>query len=384
MGIKGLNAIISEHVPSAIRKSDIKTFFGRKVAIDASMSLYQFLIAVRQQDGGQLTNDAGETTSHLMGMFYRTLRMIDNGIKPCYVFDGKPPQLKSHELSKRSERRAATEKQLAEAQDMAEKIKHQRRLVKVTPQHNDEAKKLLKLMGIPYVTAPCEAEAQCAELAKAGKVYAAASEDMDTLCYRTPFLLRHLTFSEAKKEPIHEINTETVLKGLDLTLDQFIDLGIMLGCDYCDSIRGVGPKTALKLISEHGSLEKIVDWIKQTEEADGKSKFKVPENWPYQEARELFTKPDVLPGNDIDLKWVAPDEEGLIKYLCEEKLFSEERVKSGIQRLKKSLKSGTQGRLDGFFKPVEKTKEQLKKAADKQKLLKKQQQKKKTGRVSKR
>ncbi|EDO17758.1 hypothetical protein Kpol_1033p65 [Vanderwaltozyma polyspora DSM 70294] len=368
MGIKGLNAIISEHVPSAVRKSDIKTFFGRKVAIDASMSLYQFLIAVRQQDGGQLTNEAGETTSHLMGMFYRTLRMIDNGIKPCYVFDGKPPVLKSHELSKRTARREETEKKLQEATDQAEKMKQERRLVKVSKEHNDEAKQLLELMGIPYITAPCEAESQCAELAKCGKVYAAASEDMDTLCYRTPYLLRHLTFSEAKKEPIHEIDTELVLKGLDLTLEQFVDLGIMLGCDYCDSIKGVGPVTALKLIKEYGSLEKIIEYI---ESDSSNSKWKIPNDWPYKDARELFLKPDVINGNEVELKWQPPNEKGLIDFLCGEKKFSEERVKSGIERLKKGLKSGVQGRLDGFFQVVPKTKEQLAKAAAKAKAAKK-------------
>ena len=73
---------------------DIKTLFGRKVAIDASMSIYQFLIAVRQRDGEMLMNDAGETTSHLMGFFYRTIRIVENGIKPAYVFDGRPPELK--------------------------------------------------------------------------------------------------------------------------------------------------------------------------------------------------------------------------------------------------------------------------------------------------
>lgn len=368
MGIKGLNSIISEHVPTAVRKSDIKTFFGRKVAIDASMSLYQFLIAVRQQDGGQLTNENGETTSHLMGMFYRTLRMIDNGIKPCYVFDGKPPVMKSHELTKRTARREETEKKLAEATEQAEIIKHERRLVKVTKEHNDEAKKLLELMGIPFITAPCEAESQCAELAKKGKVYAAASEDMDTLCYRTPYLLRHLTFSEAKKEPIHEIDTETVLKGLDLTLEQFIDLGIMLGCDYCESIKGVGPVTALKLIKEHGSLENIIEFIQAQ---DSNNKWKIPENWPYKEARELFLNPDVINGNEVDLKWKPPQEDALIQYLCTEKRFSEERVKAGIKRLQKGLKSGTQVRLDGFFQVVPKTKEQLAAAAAKAKSAKK-------------
>ncbi|CAI4577232.1 AAC_collapsed_G0032600.mRNA.1.CDS.1 [Saccharomyces cerevisiae] len=361
MGIKGLNAIISEHVPSAIRKSDIKSFFGRKVAIDASMSLYQFLIAVRQQDGGQLTNEAGETTSHLMGMFYRTLRMIDNGIKPCYVFDGKPPDLKSHELTKRSSRRVETEKKLAEATTELEKMKQERRLVKVSKEHNEEAQKLLGLMGIPYIIAPTEAEAQCAELAKKGKVYAAASEDMDTFCYRTPFLLRHLTFSEAKKEPIHEIDTELVLRGLDLTIEQFVDLCIMLGCDYCESIRGVGPVTALKLIKTHGSIEKIVEFIESGE--SNNTKWKIPEDWPYKQARMLFLDPEVIDGNEINLKWSPPKEKELIEYLCDDKKFSEERVKSGISRLKKGLKSGIQGRLDGFFQVVPKTKEQLAAAA---------------------
>ncbi|SJM83167.1 probable Flap endonuclease 1 [Zygosaccharomyces bailii] len=377
MGIKGLNAIISEHVPSAVRKSDIKAFFGRKVAIDASMSLYQFLIAVRQQDGAQLSTESGETTSHLMGMFYRTLRMIDNGIKPCYVFDGKPPILKAHELGKRADKRESTEKKLAEAIDQAEKMKQERRLVKVSPEHNKEAQYLLQLMGIPFIVAPCEAEAQCAELAKAGKVYAAASEDMDTLCYRTPYLLRHLTFSEAKKEPIHEIDTELVLQGLELTQKQFIDLGIMLGCDYCESIRGIGPVTALKLIKEYGSLEKIVEYI-QSGEAN--NKWKIPEDWPFQEARELFLQPDVLDAKNIDLKWSPPDEEKLVDFLCKEKKFNEDRVRSGVKRLQKGLKSGVQVRLDGFFQKVPKTKEQLAASAAKAKAAKK---KAKNGRISK-
>lgn len=375
MGIKGLNGIIMENAPLAIRKSEIKAFFGRKVAIDASMSLYQFLIAVRQTDGTQLLNENGETTSHLMGVFYRTLRMVDNGIKPCYVFDGKPPVLKKHELDKRTERRKDTEKKLQEATDLNEKIKQERRLVKVSKEHNDEAKHLLKLMGIPYVEAPSEAEAQCAELAKGGKVYAAASEDMDTLCYRTPFLLRHLTFSEAKKEPIQELDIEKILESLELTIEQFIDLGIMLGCDYVESIKGVGPVTALKLIKEHGSLENIVEHIQNND-----TKWKIPEDWQYKEARELFLNPDVIPCKDVDLKWNTPDEEGLIKYLCEDKKFSEERVRSGIKRLQKGLKSGTQVRLDGFFKVVPKTKEEMAKATARAKAL----QKSKKGKVTKR
>lgn len=186
------------------------------------MSIYSFLIAVRS-DGQQLMNDTGETTSHLMGMFYRTLRMVDNGIKPLYVFDGAPPKLKSGELAKRFQRKQTAQEGLEEAKETgtAEDIeKFSRRTVRVTREHNAECQRLLKLMGIPYIVAPTEAEAQCAVLAKAGKVYAAASEDMDTLCFDSPILLRHLTFSEQRKEPIQEIHLDKVLEGLNMERKQ--------------------------------------------------------------------------------------------------------------------------------------------------------------------
>lgn len=186
------------------------------------MSIYSFLIAVRSE-GQQLMSDSGETTSHLMGMFYRTLRMVDNGIKPLYVFDGAPPKLKSGELAKRGARKAEAHEAHEEAKETgtAEDIeKFSRRTVRVTREHNAECKQLLKLMGIPYIDAPTEAEAQCAVLARAGKVYAAASEDMDTLCFEAPILLRHLTFSEQRKEPIQEIHLSKALEGLNMDRNQ--------------------------------------------------------------------------------------------------------------------------------------------------------------------
>jgi len=186
------------------------------------MSLYSFLVAVRSE-GQQLTSETGETTSHLMGMFYRTLRIADNGIKPVYVFDGAPPKLKSGELAKRFQRKSEAQEAHEEAKETgtAEEIeKFSRRTVRVTREHNAEAQKLLKLMGVPYINAPTEAEAQCAVLAKAGKVFAAASEDMDTLTFASPVLLRKLTFSEQRKEPIQEIHLDKVLEGMEMEMPQ--------------------------------------------------------------------------------------------------------------------------------------------------------------------
>ncbi|KAL2793314.1 flap endonuclease 1 [Aspergillus keveii] len=355
MGIKHLYQVIAENAPDAIKAGDIKNHFGRKVAIDASMSIYSFLIAVRSE-GQQLMSDTGETTSHLMGMFYRTLRMVDNGIKPLYVFDGAPPKLKSGELAKRSARKLEATEAHEEAKETgtAEDVeKFSRRTVRVTREHNAECKKLLKFMGIPYIDAPTEAEAQCAVLARAGKVYAAASEDMDTLCFDSPILLRHLTFSEQRKEPIQEIHLDKALEGMGMDRNQFIDLCILLGCDYLEPIPKVGPNTALKLIREHETLEKVVESI----ENDPKHKLVMPESWPYQDARELFIKPDVRDANDpeCDFKWEAPDIEGLVDFLVKDKGFNEDRVRNGAARLQKNLKTAQQSRLEGFFKPVAKT-----------------------------
>jgi len=350
MGIKDLSKLIADVAPKSIKESEIKHYFGRKVAIDASMSLYQFLIAVRS-DGAQLTNADGETTSHLMGTFYRTIRMIDNGIKPVYVFDGKPPTMKSGELDKRMAKRADAEAALEKAKEEGneeEVDKQSRRLVKVSKEHVEDCKKLLKFMGVPFVNAPCEAESQCAELVKKGKVWAVGTEDMDALTFGTKVLLRHLTFSEARKMPIKEINLEQVLEGLEMTQAEFIDLCILLGCDYCEKIRGMGPKNALKAIQVHKNIETVIENL-------DKKKHTVPENWLFAGARQLFTEPDVTPGEEFEFKWEKPDVEGLVKYMCEEKGFDEQRIRNGATKLSKARDVKPQARMDSFFKVLPST-----------------------------
>jgi len=160
---------------------------------------------------------------------------------------------------------------------------------------------------------------------------------MDTLCIDAPVLLRHLTFSEQRKEPIQEIFLEKVLSGLGMDREQFIDLCILLGCDYCEPIPKVGPNTAFKLIKEYGSLEKVVEYI----QTDPKKRYVLPENWPYEDVRTLFFEPDVKKPEECEFSWEQPDVEGLVKFLVE-KGFSEERVRNGATRLQKSNKSAQQ------------------------------------------
>jgi len=186
MGIKGLTKLLSDHAPGCMREQKFEGYLDRKVAIDASMHIYQFMMVVGRQGDQQLTNDAGEVTSHLQGMFMRTCRMLEAGIKPVYVFDGKPPTMKGGELAKRKDKRDQAEVDLAKAKESgdAEMIeKMSKRTVRVSREQSQEVMRLARLLGLPVLEAPCEAEATCAALCSAGLVYAAASEDMDTLCF---------------------------------------------------------------------------------------------------------------------------------------------------------------------------------------------------------
>ncbi|XP_020684247.1 flap endonuclease 1-A isoform X1 [Dendrobium catenatum] len=361
MGIKGLTKLLADYAPKAMKEQKFESYFGRKIAIDASMSIYQFLIVVGRTGTEMLTNESGEVTSHLQGMFSRTIRLLEAGIKPVYVFDGQPPDLKKQELAKRYIRRDDATKDLATAVEEGNKEeieKFSKRTVKVTKQHNEDCKRLLRLMGVPVIEAPCEAEAQCAALCKSDKVYAVASEDMDSLTFGAPKFLRHLMDPSSKKIPVMEFEVGKVLLELGFTMDQFIDLCILCGCDYCDSIKGIGGQTALKLIRQHGSIENVLENL-------SKDRYHIPENWPYQEARQLFKDP-LVNLETPELKWTAPDEEGLVAFLVNENGFNHDRVVKATEKIKAAKDKGSQGRMESFFKPVINTSEPLKRKQPRQ------------------
>lgn len=410
MGIKGLAKLLSDEAPDCIREVPLSSLQGRKIAVDASMAIYQFLIAVRSggpnQQATMLTNADGETTSHIQGIFNRTIRFIVEGIRPVYVFDGKPPQFKSGELLKRREKRAKAEEALKAAEevgDVEEQDKQSKRLVRAGTKENEDCIRLLGLMGVPVIRAPCEAEAQAASLARSGKVYATATEDMDALTFRTPVQVRKMTFANAKNSDVQQIDYAKAISGLGISHDQFVDLCILLGCDYCETIRGIGPKTALRLVREHGNIEtilkninrekhavpesyepnearkrKLADGRKTDEEEDGgddaaRAKAEnddiddedddiVP---VYVEARHLFNNHEVLPDSEIDLKWKECQPEPLKAFLVDEMGFNPDRVQSSIEKLQKAFKATTkpQSRMDSFFTVKSNPENDAKKAA---------------------
>jgi len=372
--VKDLIKLISDNAPGAIIKIDFESLFNRKIVFDAPVSIYQFLVAVQVVEkstgtSSTLTDKYGNTTSHINGLFYRTIKMMSNGIIPIFVFDGEAPEMKSEELKRRSERREEALEEIEKAKESGdvERINIlNKRTVKVTKEIIDDCKKLLRLMGIPVVEAKSEAEAQCAEFVKAGIAWATGSEDSDTLVCGSPILLKHLSFSDQKKKPVLQINLDKVLEGLELTYDQFVDVSILLGCDFCPRIKGIGPKRALDFIKKYKTIENVLKNL-------DKEKYSIPVPYHFEEARRLFKQPDVFPPSSFQTDVVDVNEEGLIQFMVEEKGFNLDRIKNNIEKLKKCKTTTIQTRITDFFKitpsPKKETKKKVKLTPKKKKSI---------------
>lgn len=321
-------------------------FSGWIVAIDAYNALYQFLSIIRQPDGTPLLDRMGRITSHLSGILYRTTNLIENGIKPVYVFDGKPDELKNNTIA---QRKAVKEKAMKEYEEAIEKgdmetarIKAQQ-TSRLTWDMVDETKKLLGLMGIPYVQAPSEGEAQASYMNSKGHVNATASQDYDSLLFGAPFLIRNLTITGRRKLPRKRIyvnidpeiiDLDKNMKVLNISRKQLVDLAILVGTDFNPGIKGIGAKKALKLIHQYGTIENII-------RAKG---YEIPN---YERIREIFLNPEVT--DDYELRWRNPDVEGIKAYLCGKRDFSESRVASALNRLLEARKKAGQKTLDQWF-----------------------------------
>ena len=325
---------------------ELEDLIGKAVAIDAFNTLYQFLSIIRQPDGTPLMDRNGKITSHLSGLFYRSVNIMEVGIKPIYVFDGKPPELKGRTISERIERREKAEKEWKEALEAGNieeaKIWSQQSS-RLTQEMVEQSKRLLDLMGVPWVQAPSEGEAQAAYMAKRGNVYGSASQDFDSLLFGTPRLIRNLTITGKRKLPRKNVYKEIkpeiieldkVLSSLSITKEQLIDIGILVGTDFNEGVKNVGPKKALKLIKTYGNLENIMQ----------NTEIKV-EN--YKEIREIFLNPPVIDVSTFD--WKEPNVDGIISFMCDEHDFSKERVMGAIEKLKEFKKVKSQKNLEDWF-----------------------------------
>jgi flap endonuclease-1 len=323
----------------------------KSLAVDANNYLYQFLALIRTRNGTPLKDKKGNITSHLAGLLFRSARLIqDYGIKLVFVFDGKPPKQKEQEIIRRRERRekALTEyNQALKKGDLATAWSKAVMTSRLTTPLVDDAKRLLVLMGIPFVQAPSEAEAQTAFMAKKGDVWAASSKDYDSLLFGAPRLLRYLTIygrefypSKGTSRPLRPelMELERILIYYGITRQQLIDVAILVGTDFNQGIRGIGPKTALKLIKKNESIEKLPTDVKSCLTED------------FIDVRKIFLVPPIT--DDYSLDYHEMQEEALIHFLCEERDFSLENVKTVIDRMKKFYTDKKQWRLEKWFSNV--------------------------------
>lgn len=326
------------------KEIEIADLIGRKIAVDAFLWLHQFLSIIRQRDGTPLKDSQGRITSHLSGLFYRSAKLIENNIKLVWVFDGERPEFKSETINERNKIREDAQrkwKEALEAGDMEAARKAAQSTSKLTGEIIEQSKELLGYMGIPVVQAPSEGEAQCAYLCEQRDVYSVASQDNDSLLFNSPRLVRNLNIVGKRKLPGQNvyvdvkpqiIELENVFKELEITKEQLIILGILVGTDFNPGVRGYGPKRSLELVKKEKTLKRVlekIDW-----------NYEVPANNIY----EFFLYPEVNEKVDIEFKAIQPEK--IMEFLVEEHDFSKERIEKVIDRLtKKKQKS-----LDSWIK----------------------------------
>jgi len=295
---------------------------GRTLAVDGYNAVYQFLATIRQRDGQLFTDTQGRVTSHLMGVFYRTTSLLGEGVLPVWVFDGKPPERKAGTIRQRvaaKERAEAQYQEALAAGDLETARRKAAQTSRLTRPMVEEIGTLLTTLGVPTVQAPSEGEAQAAVMAARGSVWAAASEDYDSLLFGAPRLVRGLAARNrgGAAPGAQIIDREELLSRLGISGDELILIGILVGTDFNEGATGYGPKKALKLVQQHLGFQATVERVG----------LDIAES---EETAEIFRHPASV---EVALPPFGPvDEEAVRRLLVDEHGFAEARIKSAIAR----------------------------------------------------
>ena len=326
MGIKGLTQLVKNNSPSSIEHKALFTMKDKRIAIDTSIFLYKSLMNVRSK-GDYLRNNEGKVVSHIQGLYYKTNQLLTFGITPIYIFDGKPPEEKSDCIKERNKKANECKEKMENTVDPEEKKALEKGTIRIKKEYIDDLKHMFGLMGVSYIHAPGEAEAYASELCRLGFVDAVMTEDMDTLSYGCPQLLRTCIDKSIKRPDIVTIfNFEKILMDFKMNHDEFIDMCILCGCDYCPTIPKVGPVRAMKFIQKYKSIENLIN---------SDEKITIPEEFKnkYVSSRGLFK---VFDGK-IDLENLPIikskyDSDGIYKYLVNSCNMNMKRVQNSLQK----------------------------------------------------
>jgi len=335
MGIKSLTYLIkTKGSPECIETKQLRELSGKRVAIDASLFIYQSLINIRR-DGDFLKNKRDEVISHLMGIFNKTAHLLSLNIKPIYIFDGKPPKEKQEIINIRKENVREYNHQLETETDIAKIHALKKKTVRITFEFIDGIKSLLTLMGVPYIHMDGEAEGLASELCRRGSVDYVMTEDMDSLVFGCPLLIRKCIDKNSNdKDSISIFNLKEILSSLEITFEQFVELCILCGCDYCSNINRVGNLTAFKLIKQYGSIDKILEYNNKY------NKYDIPEDYidKFNISKRLFNifngKIDI---DKIDIHKSEINYEELEQYLLHTIEMPKHKIKSHLDKIKHGL-----------------------------------------------
>ena len=312
------------------RSIKMQELAGRTLAIDAFNWIFQFLTTIWLADGSYLTDSKGRVTTHLHGLFYRSISLLEAGIKPVFVFDGKAPKFKKETLQEREKIKEEAVQKMGTAKTEEERAMYMRRMSRIDDYIIDSSKELLTDLGIKFVQAPAEGEAQAADLNKNGRAFAAASQDYDTLLFGAKKVVRNLNVTNRKKISGKGITTtvtpeiidaEYNLRKLGLDREKLILVSLFVGTDYNKGVDKIGPKTALKLVKEKTREELLSSY-------DFRSAADIREVFDY------FVSPNVVEVKE-DLSPSKIQKEKLVEFLCKEHSFSEDRVNQFLERIKR-------------------------------------------------
>ena len=307
---------------------------GKKIGIDASNSIYQFLSSIRQKDGTPLMDSKGNITSHLMGILTRTANLIEKNLFLVYIFDGKPPDLKFQTQQARRERKEKAHekyKLAKDEEDIASMYKYSKQVTYLNNEMVQESKELIQALGIPIVQSPSEADAQGAFMVERNDLWGFNSSDADCLLHGCPRTITNLTLSQTRRLPGNKfvyiqpelIELKDVLNHLQINQDQLIVLGILNGTDYNPGgVRNIGPKKALNLVKQYKDFDKLFNGLK-------------PDfNW--KQIYAIFKSMPVM--KNYQLKWNEVNKEKVLKLLVDEHDFSQERVEKTLSKITKKPK----------------------------------------------
>lgn len=325
MGIKSLTQTVKKYAPDSIVNENLYKLSGKKVAVDASLIIYQQLLS----NNKLFYNKEGKITNHITGLFYKIINYITLDIELIFIFDGKPPDNKQECIQLRKEKsEKAKEKANSSEVSEEEKQKLEKSSTRVTREMIDDVKKLLDLMGITYIHPDVgEGEAYASELCRIGYVDYVLTEDMDSLVYGCPKLVRNCIDKSLKRKGVVSIfDYESIIKSLNLTHESFIEFCILCGCDYCPQVPKVGNITALKLIQKYGNIEQIMS----------NTNYSFPENYQslFQLSKDNFIMyKDKIKIDDLDIHSSKKNIEALRSYLINEINMGEKRFNNTIKKI---------------------------------------------------